>query len=129
MKLKKLGIAVLAALGATAASVSLTACNDSNGKKIVSVEFVETAAAPSTVDTMSTNFVTAKAVVTYDDGSTKDFPLSYHTLFGVNDKVGGNTHPAGQAYDDTVERLLGEERPLRFTTLEKKGFFSKLFGG
>ena len=36
---------------------------------------------------------------------------------------------AGQAYDDAVSRLLGEERPLRFTTLEKKGFFSKLFGG
>lgn len=36
---------------------------------------------------------------------------------------------AGQAYDDTVARLLGEDRPLRFTTLEKKGFFSKLFGG
>ena len=37
--------------------------------------------------------------------------------------------PAGQAYDDTVGRLLGEDRPMRFTTLEKKGFFSKLFGG
>ncbi|MEJ1096589.1 MULTISPECIES: septum site-determining protein MinD [unclassified Pseudoxanthomonas] len=37
--------------------------------------------------------------------------------------------PAGQAYDDTVGRLLGEDRPLRFTTFEKKGFFSKLFGG
>ncbi len=37
--------------------------------------------------------------------------------------------PAGQAYDDTVGRLLGEERPMRFTTIEKKGFFSKLFGG
>jgi len=36
---------------------------------------------------------------------------------------------AGQAYDDAVARLLGEERPMRFTTLEKKGFFSKLFGG
>jgi len=36
---------------------------------------------------------------------------------------------AGQAYDDAVARLLGEERPLRFTTVEKKGFFSKLFGG
>ena len=31
--------------------------------------------------------------------------------------------------DDAVARLLGEERPMRFTTLEKKGFFSKLFGG
>ena len=36
---------------------------------------------------------------------------------------------AGQAYDDAVARLLGEARPMRFTTLEKKGFFSKLFGG
>jgi septum site-determining protein MinD len=36
---------------------------------------------------------------------------------------------AGQAYDDAVARLLGEERPMRFTQFEKKGFFSKLFGG
>ncbi len=36
---------------------------------------------------------------------------------------------AGQAYDDAVARLLGEERPLRFITVEKKGFFSKIFGG
>ena len=36
---------------------------------------------------------------------------------------------AGQAYDDAVARLMGEERPMRFTSLEKKGFFSKLFGG
>jgi septum site-determining protein MinD len=37
--------------------------------------------------------------------------------------------PAGQAYVDAVARILGEERPLRFTTVERKGFFSKLFGG
>jgi septum site-determining protein MinD len=36
---------------------------------------------------------------------------------------------AGQAYEDAVARLLGEDRPMRFTQLEKKGFFSKLFGG
>jgi len=36
---------------------------------------------------------------------------------------------AGQAYDDAVARLLGQERPMRFTANEKKGFFSKLFGG
>ncbi|MDR6992079.1 septum site-determining protein MinD [Luteimonas sp. 3794] len=36
---------------------------------------------------------------------------------------------AGQAYDDAVARLLGQERPMRFTTVDKKGFFSKLFGG
>jgi len=36
---------------------------------------------------------------------------------------------AGQAYTDAVARILGEERPMRFTTVEKKGFFSKMFGG
>jgi len=37
--------------------------------------------------------------------------------------------PAGQAYQDAVARILGEDRPMRFTTIEKKGFFSKMFGG
>ncbi len=36
---------------------------------------------------------------------------------------------AGQAYDDAVARLLGEQRPMRFIALDKKGFFSRLFGG
>jgi septum site-determining protein MinD len=36
---------------------------------------------------------------------------------------------AGQAYDDAVARLMGEQRPMRFTQVEKKGFFSKIFGG
>ena len=36
---------------------------------------------------------------------------------------------AGQAYQDAVARILGEDRPMRFTQVEKKGFFSKLFGG
>ncbi len=36
---------------------------------------------------------------------------------------------AGQAYDDAVARIMGEERPMRFTQTERKGFFTKLFGG
>ena len=39
------------------------------------------------------------------------------------------TSPAGQAYTDAVARILGEEGPMRFTTVEKKGFFAKMFGG
>ena len=30
---------------------------------------------------------------------------------------------------DAVQRILGNEVPLRFTTAEKKGFFAKMFGG
>lgn len=36
---------------------------------------------------------------------------------------------AGQAYQDAVDRLLGEEVPLRFLQVKKKGFLAKLFGG
>ena len=39
------------------------------------------------------------------------------------------TSNAGMAYMDAVARILGEDKPLRFTTVEKKGFFSKMFGG
>lgn len=36
---------------------------------------------------------------------------------------------AGLAYDDAVERLLGNERAFRFLTEQKKGIFKRLFGG
>ena len=39
------------------------------------------------------------------------------------------TSEAGQAYTDLVARFLGEERPMRFMTEQKKGFMAKLFGG
>jgi len=36
---------------------------------------------------------------------------------------------AGQAYLDTVARLLGEEVPFRFLNVEKKGLLKRIFGG
>ena len=36
---------------------------------------------------------------------------------------------AAQAYQDVVARLLGEERPMRFTEEVKTGFFKRIFGG
>lgn len=36
---------------------------------------------------------------------------------------------AGQAYMDMVKRYLGENIEHRFLSVEKKGFFSKIFGG
>jgi len=33
------------------------------------------------------------------------------------------------AYEDAVARLLGEERPMRFVDVPKKGLFSRIFGG
>ncbi len=36
---------------------------------------------------------------------------------------------AGQAYQDTVARLLGEDRPHRFLEAQKKGLLQRVFGG
>ncbi|NYS60684.1 septum site-determining protein MinD [Vreelandella salicampi] len=36
---------------------------------------------------------------------------------------------AGQAYTDTVARLLGEDVPLRFHQAQKKGILTRMFGG
>jgi septum site-determining protein MinD len=36
--------------------------------------------------------------------------------------------PSGQAYQDLVARLLGEEREMRFVNRQKKGFLSRVFG-
>lgn len=35
---------------------------------------------------------------------------------------------AGMAYNDLVARFLGEDRPHRFLTAEKKGLLKRLFG-
>jgi septum site-determining protein MinD len=34
-----------------------------------------------------------------------------------------------QAYQDVVDRFLGEDKPMRFVDAEKSGFFKRLFGG
>ncbi|MFI3246646.1 MAG: septum site-determining protein MinD [Ferrimonas sp.] len=36
---------------------------------------------------------------------------------------------AGEAYNDAIDRLLGEKKPLRFIEEEKVGWLKKLFGG
>ena len=35
---------------------------------------------------------------------------------------------AGHAYRDSVDRLLGEELPIRFTSTARKGILQRLFG-
>lgn len=35
---------------------------------------------------------------------------------------------SGQAYADLVDRFLGENKPMRFLTTEKKGFLQRIFG-
>jgi septum site-determining protein MinD len=36
---------------------------------------------------------------------------------------------AALAYQDAVDRMLGEEKPMRFTEAPKRGLFARMFGG
>ena len=59
-------------------------------------------------------------------------PESENVLAASNSGVPvilNNDSLAGQAYSDTVARVLGEERPLRFIEPVKKGFLKRVFGG
>ncbi|MGR6871132.1 septum site-determining protein MinD [Pseudomonas sp. HK3] len=40
-----------------------------------------------------------------------------------------NTSDAGQAYNDAVKRLIGQDIPHRFLEAQKKGFLARVFGG
>jgi len=40
-----------------------------------------------------------------------------------------NESDAAIAYQDAVDRLLGEEKPMRFTEVPKRGLFARMFGG
>ncbi len=71
---------------------------------VKSVSFSETPA-PATADDMARTYTTSVATVTYADGTTKDFPLSYNKLFGVKDKVGSSPFPAGQLFDANMNPL------------------------
>lgn len=36
---------------------------------------------------------------------------------------------ASESYKDVISRFMGEEKPLRFITPQKQGFFKRIFGG
>ena len=40
-----------------------------------------------------------------------------------------NGSSVAEAYSDVVARFLGEQRPLRFTTVEKVSLLQRIFGG
>jgi len=109
MKLKTLNLAMIMALSTTA--LSLTGCGGSDSttesKTFESVAFTSTAA-PSTAEEMSTTYTNSSAVVTYTDGTTETFPLTYKKLFGTLSKVGTNPHAAGQLYDQDLQPLMDE---------------------
>ncbi|MEZ5452920.1 MAG: hypothetical protein R3E93_08940 [Thiothrix sp.] len=104
-------------LVAFAVAAALAGCNGSDGSStssstttssssaVKSVEF-SSMPAPTTATDMARSFSSSVAKVTYEDGTSKDFPLSYNKLFGVKDKVGGNANAAGQLYNYKMEPIM-----------------------
>jgi len=69
---------------------------------IVSVEFTDTPAPTDTTE-MVTTHSKSSAIVRYSDGTTKEFPLSYISVFKNTDKLGD--HAAGQLFNAEGELL------------------------
>lgn len=75
-----------------------------NAVAATKVEFIGMDA-PTTGEQMSTSYSNAKVRVYTSDTEYKDYPLSYETLFTIQDKVGTNQNAAGQLYDHKMQPL------------------------
>ncbi|WP_178862220.1 PhoX family protein [Thiomicrorhabdus cannonii] len=114
MKLNKLTLAMSLVLSASALTLVGCAGEDvsdsdlanaiADARTFQSIEFTDTAA-PSTAEKMATTYTESSAIITYTDGTTKTFPLTYKKLFGTTSKVGTNANPAGQLYDMDMNPL------------------------
>lgn len=98
--------------------VGLSACTKQNEEqantttKISAITFTETPA-PTTAAEMGSTYTQSKAIFKYDDGSSKEYSLSYHKLFGVKDKVGASHYPAGQLFSQDGTPIMDPfEQPL-----------------
>lgn len=70
----------------------------SSGSTISGIQFVGMPA-PSTDEERSSSYTTAKVIVTYSDGTEREIPLTFNTIFNNTDKVGSNSYEAGRLYD------------------------------
>ncbi len=98
----------LGALLATAGVLCAPATVHAGAAQPVKVEFSATPA-PRIESMMLRTYSTSTATVTFADGSAKDYPLAYHTLFRNTDlvaTVGGKRHAAGQLYDHKMQPII-----------------------
>jgi len=92
-----------AALRATAAIALALGATGAFAADIVAVDFTATPA-PKTDKELISSYTTSTAIVRYADGTTKEFPLSYNTLFKNVDDLGHGS--AGQLFDAQGKPIL-----------------------
>ncbi len=111
MKKNTLALAILGAI-----AVGLTGCNSSNDTTAATpvaptatgVTFSATPLASTDTDYLTT-YTKSVATVTYSDGSSKAFPLTYNSLFKNTDlisTVNGTKQAAAQLYDMNMKPLM-----------------------
>lgn len=91
MKLHPIATAVTFALSATTVMIPAAVAADKTIRKstaaVTGIEFTSTPA-PASAAEMAATYTRSSAIVSYDDGSRKVFPLAHHTLFRPGDRIG-----------------------------------------
>lgn len=95
-----------------AMGLALAGCDDDDDNNTVSQPPAQTTGQPASVsftgtpaptadapEKMTSTYTESQAVVTYEDGSTETFPLTYHTLFKSTDTMVGGSDATAQLYD------------------------------
>jgi secreted PhoX family phosphatase len=102
---KALTIAISSALGVMGTNAVMAKGSPSKviPASVQSVEFIGMGA-PDTVAERAKTYSEAKVLVTYSNGSTREFPLSYHELHSTKDTFDGLT--VGHLYDQYGNVLL-----------------------
>ena len=96
---------------AAAIALSLSACNDDDEvttPAFKSIAFSATPAAKTETEMLDT-YSTSVATITYEDGSTKEFPLHYDTIFRNTDQtseVDGRKYAAAQLFDAEMKAII-----------------------
>jgi len=100
--------ALFSSAAVLALALGVTGCDDDEAGKAVKVEFTSMPYAASDADKLRT-YSSSVAKVTFEDGSTEDYPLSYNVLFKNTDlknEVNGVKYASAQLFDVNMQPIV-----------------------